>query len=153
MLTEEQIEQLARKSFELYKDHRNRNGLPIEYERYEDQPETLLKSGRDQIRDIENKVSMLGYRIEPEQSVGSEDRIDSFTAEEIETLAVYEHERWVKNRIDDGWQQGPVKDVDRKITPYLVSWDELTEQVKDYDREPVKNIIPLLSSAGYVISR
>lgn len=153
MLTKNQIDQLARASFETYKKQRLREGLPVEYEQYEEQPATLIWSGRAQVLDIETKISMLGYKIKDSALVQPTDHITDLTPNEIESLAIYEHDRWMKNRIADGWTFGKTKDTDRKITPYLVVWEELSEQMKDFDREPVRNIIPLLESVGLAVSQ
>lgn len=44
------------------------------------------------------------------------------------------HNRWVAMRRREGWKYGPVKDPARKITPWLVDYQELTEseRAKDY---------------------
>jgi hypothetical protein len=39
-----------------------------------------------------------------------------------------------------GWKKGKEKDVIEKRTPYIVSYDQLEEEVKNYDREPVRLI-------------
>lgn len=153
MLTENQIDQLARASFETYKKQRLRAGLPVEYEQYEEQPTTLIWSGRAQVLDIETKISKLGYKIKDSALVQPADRITELTSDEIEHLAIHEHDRWMENRIADGWTFGKAKDTDRKITPNLVPWEELSEQMKDFDREPVRNIIPLLESVGLAVSQ
>ena len=59
-----------------------------------------------------------------------------------------EHDRWVYERLSDGWIYGEMKDVDRKISPYLIFYDKLPEPTKDLDREPIKNLPKLLASFG-----
>ena len=151
MLTAESIRLIARASFERYKTHRRHDGLPVEYEAYESQPETLIRSGLEQARDIERKVSLLGYEIVPRKTAGDRAVIGSLSDDQVETLARAEHRRWVDERVEDGWSFATEKDVDRKTSPYLVPWNDLSEQVREYDREPVRNILPLLSEAGFVI--
>lgn len=102
MLTENQIDQLARASFETYKKQRLREELPVEHEQYEEQPDTLIWSGRAQVLDIETKISLLGYKIKDSALVQPADRITELTPDEIESLAIYEHDRWMENRIADG---------------------------------------------------
>ena len=55
-------------------------------------------------------------------------------------------------RILSGWQSGP-KDTARKITPYLVDYAELSEEIKDYDRDAVRNLPKLIAMAGGRIRR
>ena len=71
-----------------------------------------------------------------------------FTAEQVEILAEMEHERWVDERLKDGWVYGSQRDPDKKISPYLVPWSELTEEVNDWDRNPVRKIPERLESCG-----
>lgn len=44
------------------------------------------------------------------------------------------HKSWMKEKIEDGWQYGKVKDVDKKLHPCLVPFDDLpqNQQSKDY---------------------
>ncbi len=76
-----------------------------------------------------------------------------FTPEEVELLAEMEHERWVLEREADGWTYGETRDVDAKISPHLRPWDELTEEVKEYDRETVRGIPEFLAKAGFEVHR
>ena len=76
-----------------------------------------------------------------------------FTKDEIETLAEMEHGRWCAERYSDGWKWGDQKDVDKKISPYLVSWDVLSDDIREYDRQAVRKIPELLASENLRIQR
>jgi len=41
-----------------------------------------------------------------------------FTPAEIEILAEMEHNRWVSERLFDGWVYGKKRDIEKKISPY-----------------------------------
>jgi hypothetical protein len=56
-------------------------------------------------------------------------------------------------RLRDGWRRGPEKDVEKKISPYLVGWDELPENVKEWDRNTVRAIPRFLAEVGLEIRR
>ncbi len=77
---------------------------------------------------------------------------NGFTVEEIELMACMEHDRWVAERFLAGWTLG-AKDTERRISPYLVDWNDLTDEIKEYDRESVRNIPVILSLAGEKIVR
>jgi hypothetical protein len=47
--------------------------------------------------------------------------------------AILEHRRWMADRRMNGWRYGPTRDNDRKIQPYLVPFEELSEEVQAYD--------------------
>ena len=64
-----------------------------------------------------------------------------------------EHVRWVEDRLRQGWRLGPCRDVAGKRSPYLVSWDELSEEVRDLDRDSVRAIPALVADSGLSIVR
>lgn len=44
------------------------------------------------------------------------------------------HESWMKQRLADGWQHGPIIDSDARTHPNLVPFDELSRDQKFKDR-------------------
>jgi len=57
----------------------------------------------------------------------------------------------VQERLKSGWILGEVKNVDKKISPYLLPYEELTEEIKDYDRDTIRNIPVLLGMIGMAV--
>jgi len=102
----------------------------------------------DQIREKLRRVRCGLYPVVEKEAISYE-----FTPEEVELLAEMEHERWVLEREADGWTYGETRDVDAKISPHLRPWDELTEEVKEYDRETVRGIPEFLAKAGFEVHR
>ena len=51
----------------------------------------------------------------------------SFTDEEVECLAEQEHERWMRDRLNQGWTYGQTRDNERKIHPDLQPWAALSD--------------------------
>lgn len=76
-----------------------------------------------------------------------------FVEYEIETMAEMEHGRWVVERLSSGWRYGSVRDPDRKISPYLVPWKDLTPEVQDYDRRVITDWPKLMAEAGLEVYR
>ena len=149
------VETMARALFDAYNDHLRRDGKPVAYERFDDQPATLRRSCVEQALGFWDKAALLGCDV-----VGADDpraagpqRMEELAEEQIETLARAEHDRWVAEREADGWTWAPVKDVEAKTSPYLVPYDELTEEIKDYDREPMRALVAQLAAAGYALVR
>lgn len=70
----------------------------------------------------------------------------------LEKLARMEHDRWMAERRSEGWALSPngmSKDVERKLSPYLVPYEALEPDVKHYDREAVVEALrPLAELAG-----
>ncbi len=98
---------------------------------WEDLPEALKISNQAFADDIFVKLRDIGYSVHP--VFGRDVVVLEFTHDELEDLSKKEHRRWVAERREHGWTAGPVRDAERKITPYLVGWDDLTEDIKEYD--------------------
>jgi hypothetical protein len=43
------------------------------------------------------------------------------------------HERWMEQKLADGWACGPVKDVENRLHPCMVPYDELPPEQKAKD--------------------
>ena len=69
-------------------------------------------------------------------------------AKRLRELAEMEHGRWNVERLMQGWRFGEKKDSVKKISPYLVPWEELSEEIKGYDIDGVKNLPKVLKEAG-----
>jgi hypothetical protein len=76
----------------------------------------------------------------------------SFDKKEIELMAEMEHGRWNVERLRAGWKIGP-RDPANKQSPYLVPWSELTEEVRQWDRDSVIAFPEVLKKAGLEIYR
>ena len=75
----------------------------------------------------------------------------TFTPGELKSLAIEEHDRWNDERIADGWRlDKSLTEADpvRKLTPYLVPWEELPDEIAKYDSDFVEAIPTILASAG-----
>jgi hypothetical protein len=113
--------------------------------------ESLKASNRDQAADIWRKLRAIECEAVPSAQAGG--RAVELGPDEIETLAHLEHVRWVEDRLRQGWQPGPRRDVAARLSPYLVSWSELSEDVRDLDRDSVRLIPQLLADSGLSIVR
>ena len=79
--------------------------------------------------------------------------VDSLSDGEIEFLSILEHDRWVSERKASGWVYGEVKDSDNRISPYIAPWGAIPENIREYDREAVRNILPILNRMGIKVYR
>lgn len=69
----------------------------------------------------------------------------------IELLAENNHEIWAKQRMDDGWTHGQLRNDLEMKNPDLVPYDELFESEKDLDRKPVIETLKVIIALGYNI--
>jgi hypothetical protein len=112
-------------------------------------------SNRQQADHIDVKLRAIGCQrlAEGEAPPAGSRPFENFSKDEIELLANMEHARWCADRYLGGWRLGEKADKPRKISPYLVPYDNLTEEIKSYDREAVLQIPELVLLAGQQIVR
>ena len=81
------------------------------------------------------------------------EEVKKFSFDEIESLAEFNHEEWVKERISFGWTYSPYRDVEKKLSPYFVPWEELSDEIKEFDRDPIRNIPKILNLIAMKVVR
>ena len=112
--------------------------------------EDIRESNRMQATRAAGFLELAGYRVE----CGSVPIVQpELQPEQIEAMAEMEHGRWVAERAGAGWRYAPNRNPEMKLSPYLVSWDKLSEEVRGYDRDAVKAWPAVLASAGLAIVR
>ena len=70
-----------------------------------------------------------------------------------ELIAKNVHDVWALQRINEGWTYGEKKNSDLKQTPLLVSYEELPESEKEYDRNTAYETLKLIIKLGYKIGK
>ena len=149
-LTDEAKEQLARMAHENYleekqgKEYKDSALLP-----WEKLSDSLKNSNREQIDFINDKLSAVGLTVRKIKEDES-NPFAGFSGDKLNIMAEMEHARWNVERLMDGWTFGE-KDADKKISPYIIPWNELTDEVKKWDTNTVNNIPEFLKSVGYEI--
>jgi RyR domain len=113
--------------------------------------EDFKQSNRKQADHIFAKLLEVNCKLEP--LISWDEPLFEFTPDEVEKLAEFEHLRWNEERSAEGWKFGPVKNKDQKITPWLISYSQLPEEMKDFDRDPVRNIPSLLARIDLKVVR
>lgn len=143
----EHIELLAIAIHARYNEKRLADGLPLEYPDFSALPDDLKYSNLRQAQGMVERLEQAGYTMAPKGRPGA---VAAFPPRTLEWMAEREHEAWVQERLASGWTQGP-KDVAHKVTPYLVPYDQLTDEIKDYDRDAVRNIPALADRIGMAV--
>ena len=97
-------------------------------------------------------LKQMGYIIIP-----SEEWIPvefSFSGEELEQLAQFEHDAWRERMIARKWRYQPgLKDESRRTNPNLVTWHDLPEKIKEYNRASARSLPGIIQHAGLKIIR
>jgi hypothetical protein len=145
------IEKLARAIHELYNEKQLERypDKPLKYPDFDKLTDSLKYSNLRQAMDIPEKLRQMGFVMRPAGCAG--ESVISIPPEYIEYLAEQEHDAWVAERKSTGWVSGDRVDADKKITPYLVAYDKLPEEIKQLDRDPVQNIPLLLARIGMAV--
>lgn len=131
------------------KQFERRPNEPLLYPHFSDLPDSLKFSNLRQARSIADKLNLMGWEMRPKGSTGKV--VNQIQGDLIETLAIFEHEAWVAERLSNGWIYGQVRNADEKISPYLVPYNQLSEEVKDLDRDTIRNIPILLEMIDMAI--
>lgn len=71
----------------------------------------------------------------------------------LEDLAFMEHERWMNFMLENGWLPGEPKNLSKKVHPDLVPWEKLTERMKDFDRNFIREYPSILAMVDLKIVR
>lgn len=137
----DKIEILAREINNRYNERERKKGNIKNITLWDDLSDMLKYSNVRSARDIIFKLGIVNCTTEDN---GTEP-IESLTQQEIEVLARYEHDQWVAERTRTGWIYGERKDKEKKITPALIPYEMLSEEEKEKDRAPARDIIELLS--------
>jgi voltage-gated potassium channel Kch len=117
--------------------------------RWEKLSEELKESNRHAAEHIVLQLQEIGCDLVPLWEWNTE---FTFTAEEVERMAMMEHARWLTERQAQGWTYGP-RDLRKKTNPNLVPWDQLTEESRDFNRAVIRELPASLAHAGFQIYR
>ena len=147
----EDLETLAKAIHELYNEKQLEchPDKPLKYPRFDDLTDSLKYSNLRMAMDIPEKLRQIGYVMKPAGSSG--EPILNIPEEYIEYLAEQEHNSWIAERIASGWVLGDRVDAEKKTTLHLVPYNELHEDVKQLDRNPVQSIPRLLKQIGMAV--
>jgi hypothetical protein len=87
-----------------------------------------------------NKLSVVNCSVEPLRDW--DEPLLEFSAEDVETLATLEHARYMR---EAGRRRAPFAE---SAARYPESYEELSEQTKEFDRAAVRAIPAILASVG-----
>ena len=141
------LDDLAKTIHQNYITTQTKSSDPIKT--WEEFDENYKQTNRDQADHMFIKTRALGINLN--DAFNKEEFIKKVHFElakenQIEILSRMEHCRWNANRWLEGYKYGPGKKNDTlKTHPYLVAWEDLSESIKDYDRNAVKLIPKIIS--------
>jgi hypothetical protein len=114
-------------------------------------PENLKESNRNQAEHIRFKLEAIGCDVAITNDWDAQPV--TFSPEEVELMARMEHERFIEERLREGWKPGGSKNLNKKISPILAPWGVLPEEERDKDRNAVRDISLLLAASRFQVYR
>jgi hypothetical protein len=153
ILLDEELDTLAKAIHRDYVEKQTVMGAaedPTSFAPWEQLDPDLRDSNRQQADHIPVKLRAIGCYSSSASAAGTP--VTELDQDEVELLARMEHARHLAERGLAGWTRGP-RDVSRKANPCLVAWDELPDEIREYDRNSVRNIPHLLKMIGQTVYR
>jgi class 3 adenylate cyclase len=150
-----ELEELAKAIHEEYCATANAAGTRIEKSStlvpWDELGDDHRDANRAQAADIPAKLRALGWEVTA--GAGSAPATLTMTDEQVERLAVREHDRWMSERRRQGWTHAPVRDDARRHHPSIVPWEALSRAEREKDRNAVRNLGRLVERAGLRLRR
>ncbi|MDO8605584.1 MAG: RyR domain-containing protein [Phaeospirillum sp.] len=140
------LDRLARTIHETYLSEVSEGPSAVQWEVLD---ETYRESCRRQADHIHVKLARLGLVVQSGADLSALDPTD----EQVEDLSRLEHWRWCVDRWLDGWTLGAAKDIAARTSPHLRPYDELSEEIKEFDRRAVRNMRNLLERTGLGVGK
>ena len=147
----ENIEELAEAVHEYYRQLGKREGWTMEYDIvYADLPDEIKSDNIAAARRIPDVLSRVGLSVVIDDDFRPV--IDAKVLEDkIELLAAVEHNGWMNQRLNNGWEFGEARNDSKKIHNLLIPYSKLLEQDKEKDRNSIRSYPEIVKMAGYKI--
>jgi tetratricopeptide (TPR) repeat protein len=110
----------------------------------------IQDSNRQQVAYAERVLRCAGYGV---RETYEEPPPIEFSLAEVEAMSEMEHGRWNAERLSAGWSYAPQRDPEQKKSPYLVAWKVLPEEIKQWDRDTIRNFPKVFEKAHMEIYR
>jgi hypothetical protein len=151
-----EADRMARSLHAAYVHLKEKEGLAVADDRsmrdWDELDDDLVESNRQLADHIPVKLRAIGCRLAHETDRDPGVLVPALTDEERLLLGKIEHRRWVAERRLAGWRHGD-KNVEERLSPYLVPWDSLTRDVQYNDLHFAQILPTVLKLAGMEIRR
>jgi tetratricopeptide (TPR) repeat protein len=148
-LKESDIKIMAKNFHKEYIDN-SQHRLPPNMRPWKDLLKTFKRANKKQAKYAIEIIRSAGFDVRKSNGIPTKFK---FNEDDVEKMAEMEHGRWNIERLCDGWRYGRIRDDTRRVHDCLVSWRDLPEDVRDYDRKSVRAFPGILAKAGLEISR
>ncbi|MGZ5931054.1 MAG: NAD-binding protein [Rhizomicrobium sp.] len=142
------LDHLARAAHQAYLESigpTERSPAAVPWERL---PERFKQSNRALADHMPILLRTGGYRLVP-----GDGAMHPFEPGTIERLAKAAHWRWCVEQWSAGWVYGEHRDDVRRLHPLLRDWNEIPEDIRNWNRDQVQRIPAIARKAGYMLCR
>ncbi|NQT71341.1 MAG: hypothetical protein HQ553_01060 [Chloroflexi bacterium] len=133
-----------------YVQDNQKREIPPSMQPWDNLREDLQESNRQQAAYAEEILREAGFGLRQSSGTFTDPK---FTPEDVVMMAEMEHGRWNVERLRSGWKYGIEKDVENKLSPSLVTWSELTPEIKGYDHSAISEFPAVFEKARLEIFR
>ena len=107
----------------------------------------LRRSNLAVVDDIPSKLTALGLELTTRPAGDPDPELVRMFTEHIDELGELEHGRFTAERVLSGWTSG-MRNPTRFVTPYLLPWTQLSDEIKKYDNEVMRDVPEVLALHG-----
>jgi ppGpp synthetase/RelA/SpoT-type nucleotidyltranferase len=147
---EAQLERLGQAVHENFRANNPQPEWPLSQRPWKELRADFKKSNREQAAYALQVLRLAGYEARPARPSSP---LPKFRPAEVELMAKAEHGRWVIERLASGWRYGKTADKTNRISPYLCPWEQVPREIREYDRNAVRNFPAILARAGLRVAR
>ena len=152
--TDEIIRRLVPAVHETWRAIARHEGWTPRYDKpFEDLPPDMKRANEAAARRIPDIIALVGLKVVEQQPAPENEqrRVREHLLSHLEALAEEEHNRWMAERISEGWRFDKKRNDDLKLHDCLLPFNALRESDKEKDRDSVRHYPDFVHRAGYEI--
>lgn len=150
-LREDDVERVAGMIHELLRGSPD-GGSPYRLQAFEDLDSHIKDANRQQVLRAPGLLTTLGFHLERDDPAKKWPAID-LTEAEVEEASIAEHDGWMRQKFSAGYRYGAVRDDLDRTHPSLVPWEQLSEAVREQDRQRVRLLPWIARELGLRVTR
>lgn len=150
--TDEIISRLAPAIHENWRAIDRAEGRTTPYDMpFEDLPPDIKRANVAAARRIPKIIALVGLKVVDQGStpLAEHNKARAHLLSHLEALAEEEHNRWMAERISEGWRYAEQRNDELYLHNCLLPYNELREPDKEKDRASIRNYPVVVNKAGY----